>query len=1123
MKMQTRQFGRHSGSALILVVVVTVLLAVVGVMFLMVSRAGEMETAAVIQGKDLDAAVDTVVSRIDEVLVADLFGTNPARPGIVDANSANPDADEPWDFSMRYRLHPGTDGIWNTADDQHWKFGPDGQYGTADDVYTTRPAPDDNWLASLEPVMGLDGTGTAVYFWRHITDLYDNNFGVLPSYYDPQNELTDTTEWDGTKPELAVDAEDVLVKIIGPKDRTYVILQGASVPPGWSREIAGARADADGDGVADSRWVQVPELTTSRGEPVFAAVRIIDNGAMLNLNTAHCFYQGVYADNISFFKKSWFENSFSAAPYHNNQSGSGRWLTEINYLPFLRGRDLTGASWGVGSGDGWYNLMQAKGLWDSVSVLPLSPKISQNIVMNIENPGMAYRLFDIGDELELRNRYLVTSKTEARFESAAVANFTLDAGGGTYGSLETPVDDTTASDAWKIKADPSNFDLWSGFLTVTGGAAPYRYDRRHVCTFYSFDRTLPTGAYPVLAAVVSALKVNNLPTPASSAQVEKVFMPVGPVTTDIETPLPLYHYTDAGFVFPYAGSYNNVETRRKILHLLYGFREYFLPANYAILSAADKAVEKRNAALKAAQVVANLIDYSDSTGNTGPFAQAPGGGIDYGTQLNEDCTFLTKSIIDDMIFEVSRAVLGTGMDITMGAYTVIPDLDFGLNATDIVFGYERQPFISEVYAKRNSSTGVLEEFAIELLNPYPDDLKLVRIDAAFNVNEDAWRIKVGDGAVINTPISDLFKFVPKYDQSNESPGRYVIRNSNTVALAGGPLTTLTYEIAGFSQMNSFANKEIQLLRPAPQWVKTNRGINFIVVDSVSSDEVTSILLFQNQNAIKRQDTSWKFIYPRYQTQNQDPPLSNYTHTLGQANRVTVAGATGFQLAVADDGNPLSRWHELETLSLYGPQNDPNTALTSILADPNTAPLHFDLAGGTEDLLDYVCTINRPDIGSLPGRININTAPVHVIAAAIPPALADPNAADPTKAVTFSALQLADAIVKNRPYEKLSDLLNKTALIPIFKQYDDSGTTSVWKDENVGMQSIEDDIEEEHWILSNLANKFTVRSDVFTAYILVRLGQEGPQRRMIAIFDRSQVWTKADRPKRVALHPVPDPR
>ena len=194
-------------------------------------------------------------------------------------------------------------------------------------------------------------------------------------------------------------------------------------------------------------------------------------------------------------------------------------------------------------------------------------------------------------------------------------------------------------------------------------------------------------------------------------------------------------------------------------------------------------------------------------------------------------------------------------------------------------------------------------------------------------------------------------------------------------------------------------------------------------------------------------------------------------------------------------------------------------MSSILADAGTTQYYFDLENDVPSILDYVNTINRPDLGTLPGRININTAPVHVIAAAIPPTLADPNAADPAETVGFSALQLAQKIVEGRPYQKISDLLN----ISEFKQYIGSQT---WADPdagNVGAQSIADDIEEEHWILSNLANKFTVRSDVFTAYILVRLGEDGPQRRMIGIFDRSQVWDKNDRPKLIALHPVPDPR
>ncbi|MCK5172418.1 MAG: hypothetical protein KAR47_03455, partial [Planctomycetes bacterium] len=59
--------------------------------------------------------------------------------------------------------------------------------------------------------------------------------------------------------------------------------------------------------------------------------------------------------------------------------------------------------------------------------------------------------------------------------------------------------------------------------------------------------------------------------------------------------------------------------------------------------------------------------------------------------------------------------------------------------------------------------------------------------------------------------------------------------------------------------------------------------------------------------------------------------------------------------------------------------------------------------------------------------------------------------------------------------------------------------------------------------SRVANIFTVRSDVFTAYILVRLGQDGPQKRMIAIFNRSNVLSPNDKPRLIALHPVPDPR
>jgi hypothetical protein len=70
---------------------------------------------------------------------------------------------------------------------------------------------------------------------------------------------------------------------------------------------------------------------------------------------------------------------------------------------------------------------------------------------------------------------------------------------------------------------------------------------------------------------------------------------------------------------------------------------------------------------------------------------------------------------------------------------------------------------------------------------------------------------------------------------------------------------------------------------------------------------------------------------------------------------------------------------------------------------------------------------------------------------------------------------------------------------------------------------ENDFEERDLIFSRISNIVTVRSDVFTAYILVRIGADGPQKRVMAILDRSQVTSPSDKVRILALHPVPDPR
>ncbi|MCP4451107.1 MAG: hypothetical protein GY809_06575, partial [Planctomycetes bacterium] len=59
----------ESGSALILTVVLTSLLAIVGVLFVMSSRLEKMSSSATGQSKQLDMAVDAILDELTEVLV----------------------------------------------------------------------------------------------------------------------------------------------------------------------------------------------------------------------------------------------------------------------------------------------------------------------------------------------------------------------------------------------------------------------------------------------------------------------------------------------------------------------------------------------------------------------------------------------------------------------------------------------------------------------------------------------------------------------------------------------------------------------------------------------------------------------------------------------------------------------------------------------------------------------------------------------------------------------------------------------------------------------------------------------------------------------------------------------
>ena len=161
----------------------------------------------------------------------------------------------------------------------------------------------------------------------------------------------------------------------------------------------------------------------------------------------------------------------------------------------------------------------------------------------------------------------------------------------------------------------------------------YKYDRRHLCTVYSFDRNVRKGQYLLLDAALNTVPLANRST------VESYFRPLN------NRPINLRKINITS---------NTSAAQTNILHLLFAFRDYYF---YGYSAEGEEPVKaRRKAALKAAQITANMLDYLDDTtdGTTGPL-----GGVNYGAQKNENPTYLTRAIINQLINDVDASNLIT--------------------------------------------------------------------------------------------------------------------------------------------------------------------------------------------------------------------------------------------------------------------------------------------------------------------------------------------------------------------------------------------------------------------------------------------------------------------------------
>ncbi len=419
------------------------------------------------------------------------------------------------------------------------------------------------------------------------------------------------------------------------------------------------------------------------------------------------------------------------------------------------------------------------------------------------------------------------------------------------------------------------------------------------------------------------------------------------------------------------------------------------------------------------------------------------------------------------------------------------------------YGFEAQPFISEIGLKINKTgpdTSANNSFAIELYNPFSIDIPLrdFKIEL-YDANDNVANAVIMPGYIL------------------KAQSRFVIASNNSAVSEFG-LSALMSSGAGKQDPNLILAKYVRVGSSRPPTYELSQRYNIRLVRNVTAaklnldKQTTQDTWFKWDDAndssrfYSRSDLNWNIVY-------QEMSLSS--NTLGTNNGraaahkdYNLANSDNFYITVGDIARTLT----------IGPGTDANDMIgVKLASEPNEYDIRLDLKNPVyANLFQFLTVMDPTEHGLSPeetrvkGRININTAPWFVLAQ-----------------LPWMEPKVAQAIVPFRnsfgAFKSIGDLMQIPemgyyATDPDYKDVD----LDRWPDFTPNDGAISD-FEERDLIFSRISNLITVRSDVFTAYILVRIGLDGPQRRVIAILDRSMVNSPTGKVRLLALQPVPDPR
>jgi len=244
---------RGRGSVLILVVVVLVLIALLGAAWLSFARTQRVAIHGT-ESSNIDLVMAATVSYISDVLRDDLFND--------DGHLFDGATDEAMDYAFTDETVTFTVSDLDGAD-----IG-DAEGGTLDDT----------WLASTRP--DFSGANTV---WPQITNL-NGIYLRLPG------DTGGSQPTAGSNTQLPTVTGDGATTVQSWRFTRDVRLDASSSPAGLDNgDGTGTHSklgtDADGDGILDSKWTWAP-LPQQAGVRYVMAVRIIDNSALLNADVA---------------------------------------------------------------------------------------------------------------------------------------------------------------------------------------------------------------------------------------------------------------------------------------------------------------------------------------------------------------------------------------------------------------------------------------------------------------------------------------------------------------------------------------------------------------------------------------------------------------------------------------------------------------------------------------------------------------------------------------------------------------------------------------------------------------------------------------------------------------------